>query len=228
MANRLRMIKPDVFLGQKFSIVGPNLASYQNFLTGFVGVENSQIVREKMVNNRLLYGKYTPFMEVVAINPREKAEDVARKLQAVLFGNPYLSFYVSTLPQDSKQTIRFWLDYWKRNYKVIFDGTFEPFQVSQFYPVIKVENEEKTIYALYSDYTLNLPISLNTPIDVINSKTTETMRFLLSKPGVQYNYEIYDCKGVQQGKGVIMSKAKNSFDILVPSAGFIRISRFNP
>ncbi|MDO8930355.1 MAG: hypothetical protein Q7W54_15385, partial [Bacteroidota bacterium] len=69
------------------------------------------------------------------------------------FGNPYLSFYVATLPQDVKQTIRFWLDYWRKNYKVLFEGSFEPMQVSRFYPVVKVENDQKIIYTVYEDYT---------------------------------------------------------------------------
>ena len=224
MKARLSKIKPNIFMGQIFSVVGPNLVSYQNFLTGFVGVENTQVVREKMVNNRLLYGKYTPFMEVVAINPRESAEDIARKLQSVLFGNPYLSFYVTTLPEASKQTIRFWLDYWKKNYQVIFEGNFEPMQVSRFYPVIKVENEQKIIYLVCEDYTINLPIVLNSPIDVINSKATGNIQFLLSKPGLQYNYEIFNCKGISMEKGIVKSKSKNSVDFTVPSAGFIRIT----
>lgn len=224
MKARLNTIKPNVFMGQRFPVVGPNLVSYQNLLTGFVGVENTQVVREKMVNNRLLYGKFTPFMEVVAINPRDKTEDIARKLQSVLFGNPYLSFYVTTLPEDSKQTIRFWLNYWKKNYKVIFDGDFEPMQVSRYYPVVKVENKEKKIYMLYEDYTINLPIVLQSTMDVINSKVTEGVHFLLSKPGLQYNYEVFDCKGVSTEKGILKSKYKNAVDISVPVAGFIRIT----
>jgi alpha-galactosidase len=75
MEARLKKLKSNVFMGQQFQVVGPNLVSYQNFLTGFVGVENTQVVREKMVNNRLLYGRYTPFMEVVAVTPRDKTED---------------------------------------------------------------------------------------------------------------------------------------------------------
>jgi len=223
MESRLKKIKPNVFMGQQFQVVGPNLVSYQNFLTGFVGVENTQVVREKMVNNRLLYGKYTPFMEVVAVNPRDKVEDIARKMQAVLFGNPYLSFFMTTLPQESRQTIRFWLNYWKKNYKVIFDGDFEPMQVSRFYPVIKVENQQKAIYMLYEEYTINLPMVLSVPIEVINSKVTEDVHFMLSKPGVQYNYETFNCKGVSVGKGIVKSK-KNTLDVLVPSAGYIRIT----
>lgn len=224
MTNRLKNIKPDIFLGQKLLIVGPNLISYQNFLTGFVGVENAQVVREKMVNNRLLYGRYTPFMEVVAINPSEKPEEIARKLQSVLFGNPYLSFYVTTLTPEAKQTIRFWLDYWKKNYKVIFEGNFEPMQVSRFYPVIKVENENKLIYMIYENQVVNLPLVLNTPMEVINSKASETVNFMLSKLGVEYNYEIFDCRGASKLKGIIKGKNKNSVDLLVPSGGYIRIT----
>jgi len=224
MKSRLNAIKPDIFMGQIFSVVGPNLVSYQNFLTGFVGVENTQVVREKMVNNRLLYGKYTPFMEVVAINPKELVEDIARKLQSVLFGNPYLSFYVTTLPEASKQTIRFWLDYWKKNHRVIFEGNFEPMQVSRFYPVIKVENEQKLIYMLYEDYTINLPVTLIKPIDVINSKISGNIKFLLNKPDARYNYEMFDCKGVSMEKGIVKSKNRNAIDFVVPTAGFIRIT----
>ncbi|MBA4410232.1 MAG: hypothetical protein Q8S54_18550 [Bacteroidota bacterium] len=227
MEARLKTIKPNIFMGQKFMDVGPNLVSYQSLLTGFVGVENTQVVREKMVNNRLLYGKFTPFMEVVAINPREKPEDIARKLQSVLFGNPYLSFFVTTLPQESKQTIRFWLDYWKRNHKVLFEGNFEPMQVSRFYPVIRVDNDHKTIYMLYGDYSISLPVVLNSTFDVINSKVSESVQFLLAKPGLQYNYEIFNCKGVSTEKGIMKGKNKNSFDFLVPSAGFIRVTPFS-
>ena len=224
MKTRLNAIKPDFFMGQIFSVVGPNLVSYQNFLTGFVGVENTQVVREKMVNNRLLYGKFTPFMEVVSINPRESEEDIARKLQSVLFGNPYLSFYATTLPEASKQTIRFWLDYWKKNHKVIFEGSFEPMQVSRFYPGIKVENEQKIIYMVYEDYTINLPVVLNKPIDVIHSKTTGNIQFLMNKADAHYNYEIFDCKGVSTEKGIVKCKNKNAVDFVVPTAGFIRIT----
>ena len=225
METRLKSINPNIFLGQKFSIVGPNLASYQNFLTGFVGVEKTQVVREKMVNNRLLYGKYTPFMEVVAINPREKPEEVARKIQSVLFGNPYLSFYITTLPQDLKQTIRFWLDYWRKNYKVIFEGSFEPLQVSRFYPVVKVENDQKIIYTVYEDYTINLPASLNKTLDIINSKTSEVINLLSGKAGLEYNFEIFNCKGIVTEKGILKTKGKNSIDLSIPTGGFVRISQ---
>ena len=224
MEAKLRKVNPDIFMGQRFQVVGPNLVSYQNFLTGFVGANNTQVVREKMVNNRLLYGKYTPFMEVVAINSRDKVEDIALKIQSVLMGNPYLSFYTSTLPHESKETIRFWLKYWKQNYKLIFDGEFQPMQVSRYYPIIKVSDKEKILYMLFDDYTVNLPIGLDHPIDVINSKLTDDIHFQFGKSDTQYNYEIFNCMGISIGKGMIKSKSKNSADFIVPVAGFIRIT----
>ena len=131
---------------------------------------------------------------------------------------------MSTLPQEVKQTIRFWLDYWKKNHRVIFEGDFEPMQVSRFYPVIKIENEQKSIYMLYEDYSVNLPVVLNSTMDVINSKTTGNIHFLLSKSGMEYNYEIFNCQGKSTEKGIIKSKNKNFLDFSVPVAGFIRVS----
>lgn len=227
METRLRTINPNVFLGQKFAVVGPNLVSYQNFLTGFVGVENTRVVREKMVNNRLLYGKFTPFMEVIAVNPRDKTEDIARKIQSVLLGNPYLSFYFSTLPEDSKKAIRFWLDYWKQNYEVIFSGSFEPMQVARYYPVVKVYDQQKMIYITYEDYTINLPVSLNSTLDVINSKADERVQFLVSRPGLEYNYEVFNCLGTSVEKGILKMKNKNLLELSVPVAGFVRFSANN-
>jgi len=224
MGMHLKQIKPDVFMGQIFPVVGPNLVSYQNFLTGFVGVENTQIVREKMVNNRLLYGVYSPFMEVVAINPKDTDADIARKLQSVLFGNPYLSFYVSTLPESSKKTVRFWLNYWKKNYDVIFNGNFEPIQVSRFYPLVKADNEKKMIYLEYEDHAINLPIVLDRTIDVINSKTSGNIQFVVGKSSVEYNYEIFNCMGESVDKGIMKNKNRNLIDFTVPVAGFIRVS----
>jgi alpha-galactosidase len=223
MESRLKAVKPNIFMGQEFPVVGPNLVSYQNFLTGFVGVENTQVIREKMVNNRLLYGKYSPFMEVVAITPRDSEIDIARKLQSVLFGNPYLSLYVSTLPETSKKTIRFWMNYWKTNHKVLFEGNFEPLQVSRYYPVIRVETDKQMVVAQYDDYTVNLPSALTKTIDVINSKLTGDIRFMVANPSINYNYEIFNCKGESVSKGILKSKSKNQVDVEVPAAGLIRV-----
>jgi hypothetical protein len=107
---------------------------------------------------------------------------------------------------------------------VIFEGNFEPMQVSRFYPVIKVDNEQKIIYMVCEDYSINLPLVLNKTIDVINSKETRDIHFQLSKPDCQYNYEMFSCKGESIEKGIVKSKSKNSVDFVVPSAGFIRIT----
>jgi hypothetical protein len=97
-------------------------------------------------------------------------------------------------------------------------------QVSRFYPVIKVENEQKIIYMIYEDYTVNLPVALNKSIDVINSKTNGNIQFLLNKPDAQYNYEIFNCKGVSIAKGILKSKSRNAVDFTVPTAGLIRVT----
>lgn len=224
MTKRLKSVNPNVFMGQEFDPVGPDRNTYQNFLAGFVGVNSVNTVHEKMVNNRLLYGRFTPFMEIMAVHPRDKSEEVARKFQAIMFGVPHLSFFVSTLPADTKQTLKFWLNYWIENKDVLMNSGFEPRKVANHYPAVKVENGQKTIFALYGEYTFSLPTVVNHPIDVINSKETQLVSFVVTQPGTIYNYEIFNHLGVSLEKGSEKTKRKNTLEFTVPIGGFIRFS----
>ncbi len=222
MQVRLKNINPNIFMGHDFESVGPSRNNNQNLLGGFVGVNSTRIVREKMVNNRLLYGQYTPFIEILGVHPRDKSPEVARKFQAIMYGNPYLSFYNTTMPLDNKQTIQFWLKYWKTNYEVLMKGDFKPMKVSRNYPAIKVENQTKTIYTLYENYTLSLPLVLEKELDVINAKESQTVNFISSKAGILYKYSIYNHFGKSIEEGTLKTKKKNSVEFLVPEGGFIR------
>lgn len=223
LTSRLNTITPNLFMGQKFSSVGPMHSNKQNFLAGFVGVGSTKIVREKMINNRLLYGHNTPFMEIMAVHPRDKTKDVARKFQSVMYGVPHLSFFTGTLPEATKQTIRFWLNYWKENYHVLMDAEFEPQKVANLYPVIKVESKVKTIYTVYDDYILSLPTVVDRPIDIINSKETLFLNFVVSKKGNSYKFEIFNQLGVSVEQGIMKSKRNNTLEFTVPEGGFVRI-----
>ena len=219
---RLKSINPTVFLGHDFEPVGPNRNNSQNLLSGFVGINTTRIVREKMVNNRLLYGSYTPFIEILGIHPRDESPELARKFQSIMFGNPYLSFFNATMSQENKQTIRFWLRYWENNYDVLMKGNFRPMKVSRNYPAIKAEDRSKTIYALYEDYTLSLPLVVEKEIDVINAKENQTVRFISIQAGIVYKYSIYNHLGKRIEDGILKTKKKNSIAFLVPEGGFIR------
>lgn len=222
MNQRLQKISPGIFMGQEFASAGPDQAAAQSFLAGFVGINSAPVVREKMVNNRLLYGRHTPFMEIMGVHPRDKSEEVARKLQAILFGNPHLSFFTTTLPEDTKETIRFWLDYWRENRKILMESEFEPMQVANQYPIIKVASEAKIIYGLYADYNLSLPLVVEQPIDVINAKESSLISFVVNHDGSGYDYEMYNYMGQLVAQDHLKTKRKNTVEVEVPSGGFIR------
>ncbi len=227
MYGRLKLINPDIFMGHDFESVGPNRNNNPNLLGGFVGLNSTQIVREKMINNRLLYGKYTPFIEIMGVHNRDKSPDVARKFQSIMYSNPYLSFFQTTMPPDNKQTIKFWLEYWKTNYEVLLKGDFKPMKVSRNYPAIKVENNSKIIYTLYEYFTLNLPLILEKELDVINAKESQLVNFISSKAGLFYNYTIYNHLGISTENGTLKTRKKNTVEFLVPEGGFIRFHPTN-
>ena len=102
------------------------------------------------------------------------------------------------------------------------DSEFEPRKVANYYPAVKVENEQKTIFALYGEYTFSLPMVVSHPIDVINSKETQLVSLVVTQPGTIYNYEIFNHLGVSLEKGSEKTKRKNTLEFTVPVGGFIR------
>lgn len=159
----------------------------------------------------------------MAVHPRDKSEEVARKFQSIMFGNPHFSFSITTLPDDTKQTIRYWINYWKENHDVLMNSEFEPQKVSNYYPVIKVENKQKTIHTVYADYTLSLPLVVDRPIDIINSKESLLLNFVVGDQGIKYNYEIYKHLGKRVAEGEEKSNRKKTLEFAVPEGGFVRI-----
>jgi hypothetical protein len=90
---------------------------------------------------------------------------------------------------------------------------------------VKVENDQKIIYTVYEDYTINLPVELNKPMDIINSKASLEIKLLSGKSGLEYNFETFNCIGISTEKGILKTKGKNSISLSIPAGGFIRISQ---
>lgn len=102
------------------------------------------------------------------------------------------------------------------------ESEFEPMQVANQYPIIKVANEAKIIYGLYADYNLSLPLVVEQPIDVINAKESSLISFVVNHDGSGYDYEMYNHMGQLVAQDHLKTKRKNTIEVEVPSGGFIR------
>ncbi|MBN1767783.1 MAG: alpha-galactosidase [Prolixibacteraceae bacterium] len=214
--------RPDISINQSYKSVGPLHTSNTKTINGFLGTTVLTDVREKLVNNRLLYGEYSPFMEVIGIHPKDPAVDVAKKFQSVLFGTPYVSYFSYTLPEEVQQTLRFWITYWKSNAHYLTESEFKAYNPVQRYTVLIGGNTMKQILVFYNRVApydfgyFNFEMA-----DVINSSNYPFVS-VKGKPTGKIDFITYDHKGVYVDRGTL--KFKNDVALIeIPIGGYSRL-----
>jgi alpha-galactosidase len=222
MEYEMRYVNPELMINQSYHTVGPLHTSNTKTINGFLGITVLNEVREKLVNNRLLYGEYSPFMEVMGVHPKDPAIDVARKFQTILFGTPYISYFSYTLPEDVRETLSFWMKYWKSNTQYLLEGDFEAYNPVQRYPVIIGGNQMKQILIFYDRVS---PFDLGSfdfeMADVINSSDFPYVS-VSGTPLGRVDYITYDYKGKYIGRGALKFK-RDIATIEIPVGGYARL-----
>ncbi|MBN1926458.1 MAG: hypothetical protein JW798_11540, partial [Prolixibacteraceae bacterium] len=213
---------PEIEINQSYPAVGPLHTSNTKTINGFLGTTVLNDVREKLVNNRLLYGDYSPFMEVMGIHPRDPAVEVALKFQSILYGTPYVSFFSYTLPDDLRETINFWVKYWISNNTYLLESDFEAFYPVQRYSLLKAGNETKQIVTVYGRISyIDLGYFGFETADVINASDSPQIS-VYGTPTGKVDYIIYNYKGVYQSRGTLRFR-RDIATVEVPLGGFARL-----
>ncbi|HPR32642.1 MAG TPA: alpha-galactosidase [Prolixibacteraceae bacterium] len=213
---------PEISLNQSYPAVGPLHVSNTQTINGFLGVTVLNDVREKLVNNRLMYGEYSPFMEVMGIHPRDPAVEVALKFHSILYGTPYVSYFSYTLSDDLRETISYWINYWKSNSEYLLYSSFEAWDPVQRYTVLKAGNETKQIITFYGRTT---PFDLGyfpfETADLINASDAPQIS-IEGTPAGKVDYIVYNYKGVYQSRGTLKFR-RNVASLDIPQGGFARL-----
>lgn len=222
MEYEMLYANPELSINQSYPAVGPLHTSNTRTINGFLGVTALQDVREKMVNNRLLYGEYSPFMEVMGIHPKDAPIDLARKFQSIIFATPYISYFSYTLPEELQKTLRFWIRYWKTNTEFLMESDFKAFNPVQRYPVIVGGNEKKNILVFYERVA---PHDFGyfdfEQADVINS-SSYPMVSIKGTPTGKVDYIVYDHKGDYITRGTLSFKREIA-QLEIPTGGYARL-----
>lgn len=222
MEGDLITSNPDLSINQSYPSVGPLHTSNLKTINGFLGTTVLNDVREKLVNNRLMYGEYSPFIEVMGIHPRDPAVEVALKFQSVMFGAPYISYFSYTLPEEIRKTLGFWIQYWQSNNELLLQGDFEAFDPVHRYTVLKSANESKQIIGVYGR---TAPVDLGyfqfEIADIINSCEYQFVS-VTGTPTGKVDYITYDHTGKYVERGSLKFK-RGIATVEVPVAGYTHL-----
>jgi len=222
MKSEMLADNPNLSINQSYPAVGPLHTSNTQTINGFLGTTVLGEVREKLINNRLMYGEYSPFMEIMGIHPKDPPVDVALKFQSILFGAPYISYFSYTLPENLRETLSFWIRYWKSNVVYLMESDFEAYDPVHRYTVVKAGNETKQIVVYYArTEPFDLGYFNFEMADLINSSNSPLIYFR-GRPTGKVDYIIQDHTGKYVSRGTVKFK-KEVASLEVPIGGFARL-----
>jgi alpha-galactosidase len=203
---RLQRIKPDILIEFRQAYMGPAIRQYGNMIRVGDCPGDLQANRIGIANLRLTSGTTAVHADMLEWNKEEYPLNVARTIISCIFGVIQYSAMLRDIPQDNQNVIRHWLTFSQEHQDALLKGQFKPYSPEAGFPVIKAENNQERIIAVYQDnmavnvgkkdkniYILNgtynyyiiAEVPANLKLKTFDMYGKETSNTKL-KPGIQY------------------------------------------
>lgn len=214
--EKLTRLKSDVLIEFRQSYVGPSIRKYGNMLR--VGDCPGDVLtnRSQAINLRFTSGKTAVHSDMIMWNKRDTVENAAEQFINIIYTVPQISMLINELPQDHKKMLKFYLDFWIENRKVLLNG-----KLTAENPEIDYSSARATLNGteIITPYTNSLVEIFEDKSIIINATTKE---FLVVKGAEGCNAKVVNCLG----EIITEFTLKNTLEeIKVPRAGLIYLNK---
>lgn len=217
--DRLLAINPDFMIEFRQSYIGPGMRRFGNMFR--VGdCHNDGFTNHLAICDiRLLAGNSAVHSDMVTWHHSEPVEDCALQVLDCLFGVMQYSLKIAELDDDKVKMSRFWIDFMKKNQKLLQESEFIPYEPQNLYPVITVRNGSEELTGVYARDRI-LTISDGAKHFYFANATRNGEVWVKSNTPINARVVVRNCMGD------IISKEKAFFgpaviSIKVPTAGLI-------
>ncbi len=212
--EELRKIKPEIMIEFRQKYIGPAMRQFGNIFRSSDCPADSLTNKINTVDLRLTCGESAVHADMIMFDPDETAEFAALQLIDTLFAVPQISVKLTESSEAQYRMMKFYLDFWKENYKTLLFGQFMPRFVESNYPVISaVGNKQITVLYLPMIAEIN---SEGKETIVINA-TAQTKVCVVGSG--RYNYSIKNCFGEIVEEGVAELEKQCLYN--VPMSGMV-------
>lgn len=224
IVQALRQVNPKIMVEFRQPYIGPLMRKYGNMFRAADCPNMALVNRVRTTDIRLLSGDTAVHSDMFVWHDDEGVEEAALQILNILFSVPQLSVKLDNFSKQHNQMIRFWINYWKRHKVVLLDGKFMPEGPQLNYPVIRAENKQKTIAAVYADRVIKLSGTLSMFFDLVNAKSSDYLVVDFEEAPGDVKIEIFDCMGnVIDQSFTQLNSGLHKFK--VPPSGLIQITR---
>lgn len=221
--SRLKEKNPEILIEFRQPYIGPLMRKYGNMLRAADCPNMASINRVRTTDTRLLGGNSAIHADMLMWHPEDEVEHAALQILNIMFAVPQISVRLNEIPQEHKDMIAFWMQYWNENQEVLMNGDFVAHKPDELYPLLQTENGQKTIFGLYGDEIIEtINIKGKEAIDIINARNNTQVVLLNEEKLGSYQMQVFDCLGELVNEQKVMLK-KGALVIDVPSSGLVTL-----
>jgi alpha-galactosidase len=220
----LRAVKPEICIEFRQGYIGPLMRTYGNMFRAGDCPADAMTNRVSTLDIRLLCGQTACHSDMILFHPSEPAPVAARQLLNVLFSVPQLSVRLDRIPDQTRQALAFWMDFWNQHRDVLLDGRLDPTGPASLYPFVVATGPHKRVAAVYADVVCRLLRPIPREVYVVNATGLSELAVELEENFGKCQMEAFDCRG----RSVARDRADlpaGLFAFPVPPSGLLKICR---
>ncbi len=212
--KKLREINPEILIEFRQTYVGPAIRKYGNMLRVTDCPNDAMKNRLGVIDLRFTSGQTAVHSDMLMWNYDEPTEIAALQVIPTLYGVPQISMRIDRLSDEHKKMLRFYLDFWKENKKVLLDGKLTAENPESCYSLVCSRLDGTEIYTAYTKYVVKATLSKTI---VINASTDD---YIIIKHADGKNFKVLSCTGELLEKGKIEDRLCS---VSVPTAAVLTV-----
>ena len=221
----LRKVKPDVMIEFRQNYIGPLMRKYGNMFRAGDSPNAAVDNRVRTIDLRLLSGNTAVHSDMFMWHYAEPVEEAALQFLNILFSVPQLSVRLEDIPEDHRQMVTHYTDYWRRNRETLLDGRLTPRSPMANYPLVSATTDSRSIIALYDQMAVTLDSSHGVDeIHVVNAKASTRVVVDPVVPLGPYQAKTFDVLGQQVSEEPV-SLSDGPVVLVVPRSGMVQLIR---
>ena len=222
IVSSLRSHNEKVLIEFRQRYVGPSMRKYGNMFRAGDCPNDGVTNRVRTTDVRLLCGTTAVHSDMLMWNFEEPVEIAALQFLNILYSVPQLSVRLADIPNDHKEMITFYTNYWIENKETLMKGVFEAKNPAGNYPLLSAKGSNKLIVTVYQNLVVSVKES--DVIHVVNGKSSNGVVIQSPKNLGTYNLKIHNCRGEIVSSGSV-SLDEGVTSINIPAAGLAILER---
>lgn len=215
--STLKSIKPDFMIEFRQKYIGPAVRQVGNMLRVIDCPCSSEQNKTGITDIRLLAGKTAVHSDMIMWNNNDTAESAAYQVISTLYGIPQISVKLNEITDEHRKMLKFYLDFWCKNRKILTDGKLTALNPENGYSLIKSELNGEAVITVYSRNSAN--VAGLDKCSIINA-TGENDLYICCDG--EYRISVYDCLGDSIKEGIISNEISK---ITIPICGMVNFER---